>query len=410
MNSFRIDREERGLAVILMIIILLLNTLVISKFFGLFMDYTDGSWNIFMRNFHMSGFDPITYDVVTDWGLKFNAVRHPLLPFFLYPLYLVNHVLWPLTGGNCVQFVVAAMLVFCSFYSFLFFYRIVHQIVGINEFDSNLLLVFFFSFAYVLLTIIIPDHFCLSLFLILYTLYEAGKKIKSNQSFSVWQMTLLFIITAGVTLSNGVIVFLAVLFTNGRKFFNLKYLFTAFFLSVVLLGIGLWLNATVYKSSAKTMASWTDTSSPRIEIIVENVFGESMQLHRKHLLGDVLVGRPVIVMYTWTAQYAVEAVIVLMFVAGIFFGRRSRYLWLCVACFAYAMFLHLVLGFGINEVYIMSAHWIYVVPIAVAYLFLCVKGKPRVALRTIVFSLSAYLWSYNGYLLYHYLTWPLRYK
>ena len=130
-NLFRIRRDERIPALVALLVMLVFHYLIISKFYGLFADYyRPETWRTFMRNFHMSGFDPITYDVVSSWRLGYNIIRHPLLPFFMLPLWAVNQLLWWLTGVNCVQFVVGALLLFCSFYSFLFLHRILREVVG----------------------------------------------------------------------------------------------------------------------------------------------------------------------------------------------------------------------------------------------------------------------------------------
>nr|WP_232211161.1 DUF6080 domain-containing protein [Prevotella conceptionensis] len=42
---------------------------------------------------------------------------------------------------------------------------------------------------------------------------------------------------------------------------------------------------------------WTDKDTPRLTSVVENVFGESIQLHRDHLLEDLFISRPVAVHY-----------------------------------------------------------------------------------------------------------------
>lgn len=286
-------------------------------------------------------------------------------------------------------------------------YRIFHDVLDLDCKTSGILLLFFFSFAYIMITIIVPDHFCISLFLIIYTLYFAGKKIKESKTFSLLEMSILFVITAGVTLSNGIIVLLSVLFTNGKSLFKYKYITTIFLLSVAMLGLGLIENQFIGGANPQTVKSWVDVTTPRVDTIVENMFGESIQLHRKYLLGDVLVRRPVIVRYSYYVQYVVEALIFLLFIAGICVGRRSRYMWLYVSCFMYAVLLHVVIGFGVNEVYIMSAHWIYVIPVAIAFLIHGLKRGTRFAVNTLIIILSSYLLSYNGYLLYHYLTWPL---
>jgi hypothetical protein len=145
---------------------------------------------------------------------------------------------------------------------------------------------------------------------------------------------------------------------------------------------------------------WTDISTSRWESIYENLFGESVQFHQQYFLEDTLVHRPVFVKYDWTLSYWIEALVVLLFVVGIWCGRRSRFLWLCLSCLAFDMFIHLIMGFGINEVHIMAPHWLFVMPIAMAFLLREVKSR---WLRIPVLLLTLYLFIYNGYLLTNFL-------
>ena len=99
-----------------------------------------------------------------------------------------------------------------------------------------------------------------------------------------------------------------------------------------------------------------------------------------------------------------EAFVVLLFIVGIWCGRRSRFLWLCLSCFGFDMFIHLILGFGINEVFIMAPHWLFVLPIATAFLFRSIQSR---WLRIPVLLMALYLLIYNGYLLTSFLLTPI---
>ena len=72
--------------------------------------------------------------------------------------------------------------------------------------------------------------------------------------------------------------------------------------------------------------------------------------------------------------------------------------------FAFDMLLHMGLGFGINEVYIMGAHWLFVLPIAMAFLVKAKDGtKTGKNLRLLLIWLATWLWVYNGKLFIGYL-------
>ena len=69
---------------------------------------------------------------------------------------------------------------------------------------------------------------------------------------------------------------------------------------------------------------------------------------------------------------------------------------------AFDAFIHLILGFGLNEAYIMTAHWIFIIPISLAYLLRALKGRALLAARLSVLFLVIYLYAYNLSLMANY--------
>ena len=457
---FKIKPEERIQSLVALVVIVLLNALFIYRMHNLFMQEGFGPyWKVFERELHLSGYDPLTYLGVTDWDVVYQVFRHPLLSFMIWPLYLLNEGLTWLLGVNCVQYLVAFWLIVCSYYSYIFLYRIHREVIALSRWDATLLTAFYFSFAYILLSVIVPDHFTISMFLLLITLYISGICIQKGREFRWWQSAIFFYITAGVTLSNGIKVFLSGFFVNLKDFFRPKYLLLAVLLPAALLwGTAQWEYREYVlpkeKARAETKArqekalkekvtamspkerkafeakqarrelrlklqkeksgqpmedhgflKWTDISTSRWQSIYENLFGESLQFHRQHFLEDTLVGRPVFVKYDTVFNYIIEAIILLLALVGIWVGRKRRFLWLCLSCFGFDMFIHLVLGFGLNEIFIMAPHFMFVLPIATAYLFSRFHWR---WLRLAVIFLTLYLLVYNGYLLTDFLLSPIR--
>ena len=457
---FKIKPEERVQSLVALMVIVLLNALFIYRMHDLFMQEGFGPyWKVFEHELHLSGYDPLTYLGVTDWDVVYQVYRHPLLSFMIWPLYLLNEGLTWLFGVNCVQYLVAFLLTVCSYYSYIFLYRIHREVIALDCRDATLLTAFYFSFAYILMSVIVPDHFTISMFLLLITLYISGVCIQKGREFRWWQSAIFFYVTAGVTLSNGIKVFLSGFFVNLKDFFRPKYLLLAVVLPTVFLwGTAVWEYRTYVLPKEKARAEmktrqeealkkqvaamspedrktfeakqarrelrlklqkekagqpmedhgflkWTDISTSRWQSVYENLFGESLQFHRQHFLEDTLVGRPVFVRYDTMFNYIIEALILLLALAGIWTGRRRRFLWLCLSCFGVDMFIHLILGFGLNEIFIMAPHFMFVLPIATAYLFKSVNWQ---WLRLAVVFLTIYLLVYNGYLLTDFLLTPIR--
>ena len=82
---------------------------------------------------------------------------------------------------------------------------------------------------------------------------------------------------------------------------------------------------------------------------------------------------------------------------GVWCGRRQRFLWLALSFFGFDLLLHVILGFGINEVYIMGAHWLFVLPLAMGYAFkACAESRVRLwALRSLVVVLGLVMMCWN---------------
>lgn len=445
-HIFKIQKEERWLALIIFALLAILNGLVIAKYNAPFTQITNDYYKNFIRHFCVSGFDPLTYWVLSDWSAAYNVYRHPLLAFYMYVPYLINMGLMRLTGYNCALYIAVIIQMFCAFYSMVFLYRIFREVIELGKWASHALTLLFFSFGYVMVSAIVPDHFVISMLLLILALYVSGRRMKNHHDFKIWQSVLYFLLTAGTSLNNGLKIFFSALFVNGKRFFRPKHLLLAVILPAGLLWgfcyweyrTYVWPNEMARKEAkakkeaakkdsiqkAKQLAkekakkkrgpkqgtpltkvgfmSWTDISTSRTESVVENLMGESIQLHPDYLLGDELRHRPMIVKYRYWWNYAVEGAISLLFLAGIWYGRKSKYLWLVLSYFALDMVLHIGLGFGINEVYIMTAHWIYALPIAMGFL---VKNAPirfRKYLVGIVAAIALYLIIYNGSLIVGY--------
>lgn len=465
LDVFRIRREERLGTVVCFLMFCVLHAFHIYHNWEVFHKIYGGYFYPFIRNYHLSGYDPMTYMIVSRWSPLYDVYRHPLLAQMMYLPSQLNQWLMAHTDVNCALFIVAAILMVCVTYSYVFLYRIFRQVIGLGRREANMLSAFHFSLAYVMVGGIAPDHFAISMFLLIMVVYVSGKALRSQRQIPVWQTVALFFLTAGVTLSNGVKVFLASFMVNGRRFFRPVSLLTVILSSLMIWSFARWEEQTyitprneaavkkkqsteelIYRQFRDTTSmtdsvairkaaqeaykvfmakqlgknagnerkdqprgepikkgkfwEWTDMTTPRWDTAVENLFGEAVLLHRDHLLGDTLLSRPVIVRYRWWINYAVEAVIVLFFLAGLLVGWRDRFLQLCLSFFAFDLLLHMVIGFGVNEVYIMSPHWLFVLPLSMGYLLL--KYRHR-WIRYALWTLVLYLFIYNGSLLTKYL-------
>ena len=162
-NILKVTKEEAIPASIMTLIFTVLQGIVIRHFFDAVAYRMHGNGSDFIDAMPVSGFDAYTYSMLVDWNIVYDIYRHPLIAFFFYPLYLLNQGLIWLTGVNCAQFIVAAVLLVGIFYSYIFMYRIFRELLGLGRFDANLLSVMLYSFAYVMVSMLVPDHFGISM-------------------------------------------------------------------------------------------------------------------------------------------------------------------------------------------------------------------------------------------------------
>ena len=237
----------------------------------------------------------------------------------------------------------------------------------------------------------VPDHFALSLPLLLLTLLLTGRKLQEGKRFTYLLQALLFMLTAGITLTNGVKVALAAWFTAGKKVFSWRSIASFVVPTVLLALVVVWQqkaiiepqeqgikrieaaikkkdpgrvdklkehNDFVKQQNGQALAEkvplleWSDMTTSRWKTVVHNLFGESLQLHRDHLLEDVQQTRPVFVAYSHRFNYFVEGVVLMLLLAGAWVARRSKFFLVVVSWFGFDMLMHIGFGFGINEVYI----------------------------------------------------------
>lgn len=480
LNIFTLRKEERLPSAVALVYFCLLNVLNIMLYWGKFSIPIEQSGlassyhSLFVNNYKVSGFDPLTYEVLSQWFPAYDVHRHPLLAFFMWPVNQLNQGLMMATGVNLATVLTAIVLVVCSFYSFVFLFRILRNVIEIPFGMTLLLLAMYFTMGFVMLSSMVPDHFVISECCLLLTLWLSGEKLKKGSALNMWQTIALFVVTAGVSLNNGLKVFLAALITRRRRFFEWRFLLFACMLPAALMwGVARWeyktwrlpkekaraelkmkkdmeakeklrkviadtisdpakLETTLKqernrlakekyrkdhkqawnKNTGKPMAKgefmrWTDITTDRWTTAVENLFGEAIQLHRDYMLKDVLKSRPLFVYYysrlpLGYMNYLVEALIMALFLLGIWCGRRSLFMWTAMSMFIMDMTLHMGLGFGINEIYIMSVHYLFVIPIAMGFLLKAAGRKHIPALCTTLLVITLWLLVWNGSIILQY--------
>lgn len=446
-----ISRHKETLLITLLglLIMAVLNIMMLQWEPDLFTSTRYGAWSQFWNHGEFSGFDTYTYIVVTSFRPVYVLARHPLLAMMMWPMYEVNDWLKGEFHINCAIYVVAVVWTLIATCSWLLMYRILRRVIVMAWHTSLLLTLFFFSLSHVMIITFFPDHMSLTLPLVLLAIYLAGRAARRQQPLPLWQSLPLAFLATGVTTTNIVKVALTDFFTRiGRQPFMKICLHFIFYLIPLALLYGAYsyqMDTTqkaekelaqniIEKKSAKNEAfaqkykadeaktakireqqifdnpivTNTEYHIDRIPSLVENIFGEGLLLHEDYPLKDANREghRPVLVRYNHWWYYCIEAIIVVLFIMGAWYGRHSRLMWMALSMFLCDMLLHVGLNFASSDVYIMTAHWAFILPISYAYLLKKVHCHSKVLtgmLLCIIALLALFLWWHNLSLVAHHI-------
>lgn len=421
-----------------LIVFAALNILMLQTNYDLWTNPRVGFHSAFHRGFEFSGFDGPTYITVSKWRPLYALFRHPMLALMMWPLSQLNEWLMPETGMNCAIFIVAAVWTVMSTCSWVLLHKLINRVVGLGYWLSLLMCFFYFSTAYVMLATFVPDHMILSMTLFLLTLWLACKADMKGKPLKTWQALTLTFVSMGIATTNCAKIWLIDMVSRVQRttWINAFRHSLLYFIPVLMVGgIYLWQTENTQKAEAeyaqnmikkqieagkidkakeakrmekrkkgatKQVAEskyfqWTDATIARTPLLYENVFGEGFILHEDHLLEDANKNRPVFVSYRHWWYYAIEGVIVALFLAGVWIGRRERLMWMLLAMLSIDAILHIGFRFAAADVYIMTAHWAFIVPVAVAYLIRETKAMPQLrnSIVIAVAALTIFLWWHN---------------
>lgn len=439
MNWTKRHKETLIVLFVGLLIIVSLNVAMLYYNLPLFTKAKGGFWSVFWNHFEISGFDPYTYIVVSKWRPLYILSRHPLLAFMMWPFSQLNAALMEHYGMNCAIFIVGALWVMIGIGSWMLMYKILHRLISLGWKTSLLITFLYFGFSHVMLVLFVSDHMAISQLLILLAIYLAGRAIRRHVTMPLWQTMPLAVLSMGVTTTNIVKLFLADFFTASKPFRWKGWGRYLWYLVPVAIVGALYLyqldttqaqerrsiQHTISKRAEKDTAfaamnkrydafkakrrqqqiihssiiTNTEYHIDRLPSLQENIFGEGILLHETYTLKDTNKNhRPVLVRYSHWWDYLFETVLVALFAAGAWIGRRNRLMQMALAMFLFDMLLHVGLNFASADVYIMTAHWAYVVPFAIAYLTKHAQQSNKayaIILTVLLTVITAFLWIHN---------------
>lgn len=324
--------------------------------------------------------------VMTGGGFE----RHPLANYFFD--WIREFALLISNGKKDETF--RLVLAYCSnlavSLSLIQIYKYLKNIVQLPKLVSLLILAFFALFTTTILLSFTPETYTYTmLFLVLFNYYTA-LKLKKEKKISGTALTLATVSVAGLTVTNGVKVFIPLFFENGLfkswKKFGSAVLRTISAVGVFVILFLYRLNFNFMRFLSKSGEQYDKFSKPKVtplwDMVYSWFFGGNMlfpsfvirDYHNKKgfqykaLFMDV---------YSSVVPYIfVGAVLVLVF-WSYFKNFKNKLVQILMISFFVDIAIHCILKFGLHTSYIYGGHFIFVVPMMIGWLFYSYRKSPR---------------------------------
>lgn len=378
-------------------------------FFSYFFVFFIIGFGVFLFNYpsagltHFSGYDPNSFISAFSQPIQTAqaTIRHPLFRVFMLPLSLVINAATVFINSEVVVFLIYLFFNVVGCYSVIFLFRILNEIINLNIFRSVLLCVFFSSFAHVLAQFFTPESYPISLLLLLICIYIIGEELKTEEQQSPLLHSILFFLTAGTTITNGLKFLILYWFRKSTLVHKLKWILVtgALFLftsGVVYLGTKVLekrrpLNTSITTinetktQQKKTVTEITKTSPGFLKFInfkiklwpsvIENMLGESVLYHDANFKSDISRGRDIYLSYSNKTNYIFIAILYSLLVFVLLLSIKEELIFMLISMFSVDLFIHVICRFGLDEAYIFSAHWIFIIPIILSHIYIKINSK-----------------------------------
>ena len=324
-------------------------------------------------------------------------VSHPLIT----PLYLINRALLvPLLGEGgalVVMLLGSALLMAIAVAGCCGYLRRVVQLgMGRSLLLSGLLLS---TFTVMTLSFTV-ESYPLSMALLVLSLLCLSGQLKQEKRLSGWHTTLWSLLLGGVTLTNFAKPLSLLLLSKEESLWRRvrKVLLPTLLLLALVVAVG-WFYQQRRAGAEESMFTAQVNDLLRFQTrsadIVPDFFGHPLlisNLEMRELYGETVL-RPT--PYACWAMKLFPWGVVLLLLAMIGVGRRYPLAWAIPLYLAVDVAVHLVGGYGLDEAIIFGGHWVFLVPMALGWLYRVLPRQTYRYMDLALLLLSIYMCTHN---------------
>jgi len=350
---------------------------------------------------HFPHWELLNYDI-ERWFHKFcvpkslfpfdGGIKHPLLSVFFLPINGLVHIVRLLNFGTLPLHYLVVMLFYncMAALSITILYKYCIHLIKNSKLQALLFCIVYALFAHVLLLSFVPETFQFSLLGLLLVLYVTTDSMLNQKKIPVFTNVLLFVYAAGTTLSNGIKYTIAQLFQQGNFKDKQKSIIWSAGITVLLIGISFLVNLFWGKIPANNVVDFMFSSQAHI---ISEMFFEPVLFHNHNSLWGTGNG---IFTYSSIFPVIINLVFYAIIACAIFVTVKKRAVLLLLSFFGVDVFIHLICGFGIADLYIYCLHWLFIFPLLIGWLYKTIGNKKIIIGLNIVLVLLSISFAINN--------------
>lgn len=322
----------------------------------------------------------IDYDIYL-WKKNFSdfpfspskgGAKHPLIVGLFSPIILLMKIFQSLLKYIYINLeLVYVFFNIISALSIMILYKLFTELIQIKKLYALNLILFFASFSHILLLSFIPETFQISMLVLIIISYITIDSILYNSTIPIATHIITFVFVSGITISNGVKNIISILYLNDSKNRKLKGLFYAGLSTGTLIICAFLFDYFFFKilPGKKTI---TDFFGAEEINILHEMFFEPIIFHDNIKWWGK--GRELF-KYNSIIPIVLNLIIYSLLIISIVLNFRKKTFRYLISLFSIDIIIHLVFKFGIGNLYIYSLHWLFLIPLLLAYLLKEIKSE-----------------------------------
>ena len=305
-----------------------------------------------------------------------SIVPHPLMRYLTSPIIFFGDLLVALTGNFKAK--TFLWVLFCNYMiasSVLFIFKYLNKVISLDNKTSILIAILYAITPINLMLCFTPESFTISVYIITFVLYYTAYHIKSGTDIPIIEKAILSTTAAGITITNFVICTVPYLFFSKPIKSKIKDLAI---LGGIIGIILIWITATQHLiADTKTRMEWfTHTSGEFYKHVIDlfwgsPIFSPELWIHKLRSDETDVISMDY---YNYWWQYLMIFTITGLIIFSFIKNYKNKYVQILFLILIYNIFIHVIIKYGLDEPFMFGAHWVYIVPLLLGWLY---KSFPK---------------------------------